>query len=366
MTYTIDFLKDNNLIIMEAKMGSHAYGTNLPTSDIDIRGVFIQPLNDILKYGYIDQITDKTNDVVFYELKRFLDLVKGNNPNILELLNIPKDCIIYKHDLYDILIENANNFITKKCRWTFAGYAIDQIKKASSYEKMINWEESQMKRMSVLDFCYVLNNMQSIEFKKWLYNINHLGEQTAHLSQFDIGLANIDHAHNLYAMYYSIGHHWGVVSDENKSNDVQLISIPKNSMPAGYLYFNKDAYSIHCKKYSEYQSWLINRNEDRFKMNKDHGKNYDSKNMSHCIRLLDMAIEIGECKGIIVRRPEEHRNLLLSIRHGEMEFEDLMELAENKIQILDRIFENSNLPESIDSEIVSSIGLEIRNKFYNL
>ena len=101
-------------------------------------------------------------------------------------------------------------------------------------------------------------------------------------------------------------------------------------------------------------------------MNKKHGKNYDSKNMSHCIRLLDTAIEIGSGKGIIVRRPENHRKLLLSIRHGEMEYDDLIQMAESKIELLDELFDKSDLPTSIDKKIIPSLELKIRKLRYNL
>jgi hypothetical protein len=41
-----------------------------------------------------------------------------------------------------------------------------------------------------------------------------------------------------------------------------------------------------------------------------------------------------------------------------------LEDAEKKIKELDSIFENSSLPETIDQELVHSILVEIRKKFY--
>lgn len=366
MHYTIKDLRKGNLIIFEAKMGSHAYGTNIPTSDIDLRGVFIQPLEDVLKYGYKDQVADKTNDIVFYELKRFLELVKKNNPNILELLNAPKDCIIHKDPIYDMIMDEARHFVTKKCRYTFAGYAIEQIRKARGYNKKINWEEAEMVRKNVLDFCYVLKDGGSITLNQWFkeYNEYHIDK----LFYQDIGLANIDHAHNLYAMYilpYRL-EKGGIVGDVEKANDVQLTSIPKGIPVEGYLTFNKDAYSTHCKRYKEYQTWLKERNEDRFKMNKDHGKNYDSKNMMHTFRLLKMAIEIAETGQINVRRSDEEREKLMKIRHGEYEYDNLIEEAEAMIAQLDDAFDKAMLPEKIYDEYVANLELKIREKWYKL
>ena len=81
---TIQDLKDRGLIIFECITGSNAYGTNLPTSDIDIKGVFIQPLEDILGFGYVEQVNDEKCDVTYYELRRFLELISTANPNLLE------------------------------------------------------------------------------------------------------------------------------------------------------------------------------------------------------------------------------------------------------------------------------------------
>jgi uncharacterized protein len=364
-TYTIQELRDKNLIIFETIVGSHAYGTSTVESDKDIRGVFVQPLNDIFKYGYVEQISDEKNDVVFYEVKRFIDLIIDNNPNILELLASPEDCVIYRNPIFKVLEENREKFLTKRVKYTFAGYAIEQIRKARGYNKKMNWEESQMKRKTVLDFCYILDKGRSILFKKWA----KIQEQENGYVENDFGLAAIDHARDLYAVYVNLYQEdgmWGIVSDEEKANDVKLTSIPKDSTFVAYLSFNKNGYSSHCKKYKEYQTWLKERNPHRVKMNKAHRKNYDSKNMCHCIRLLDMVIEMLDTGELIVRRPKEHIELLMSIRRGEMEYEDILKMAESKIASLDEKTEKSKLPEKIDHEAINKILLQMRKYYYKL
>ena len=372
MNYTLDQLKEKGLIIFSAKMGSHAYGTNIPTSDVDIRGIFIQPLEDILQYGYVEQVSDKLNDIVFYELKRFFQLLDKNNPNILELLAAPEDCVIYKDPLYDMIQAHTKDFITKKCRYTFAGYAIEQIRKARGYNKKMNWEETEMTRKTVLDFCYILDGGRTISLDEWLPEnsieeviVKYVHEKVRDLTQKDIGLAKIDHAHDIYAMYLSPeGTEWGIVS-KKEANDVQLWSIPKKSKFLGHLTFNKDAYSTHCKRYKEYQTWLKERNEDRYKMNKDHGKQYDSKNMLHVFRLLKMALEIAVGE-INVRRPANEIEKLLKIRHGEYEYDDLIEEAEGMIEALDDAFDKSPIPDEVRKGLAGEIELQIRKKRYDL
>lgn len=364
--YTIARLKQENLIVFEAVMGSFAYGTNLPESDVDIRGIFIQPIDDILGFGKIDQVADETNDIIYYEIGRFLDLLRANNPNILELLNVPEDCIKICHPIMNLIFERKNEFITKKCRWSFGGYAVEQIKKARGLNKKINWEESEMVRKTVLDFCYILEKGGSIPFKSWLASKKHLENGVeVNYTQEMYGLANIDHAHDVYAMYF-LGKNAiaGIVSNEETANDVQLASIPKGILHSAYLTFNKDGYSSHCKKFLEYQEWLKHRNVARVNMVKEHGKKYDGKNMNHSLRLLTMANEIAEGKGIIVRRNPEEIKKLISIRKGEYEYEDLLKEAENLISAMDIKFEQSNLPKEVKTDMVHD--LLVRMRKYNL
>jgi uncharacterized protein len=360
MTYTIQELRDKNIIIFESLAGSHAYGTSTPKSDKDIRGVFVQPIQDVLKHGFIDQVSDKTNDVIFYELGRFIDLLIKNNPNILEMLVMPNDCVIYRDPMFSILEACKPNFLTKRVRWTFAGYAIDQIKKARGYNKKMNWEESEMTRKGVLDFCYIINDAETIPLKEYLEEFNKYSIDQ--YTQEDFSLAKIDHAHDIYAMYLTPG---GIVKDVNKANDVQLTSIPKGVPLHEYLTFNKDAYSTHCKRYAEYQTWLKERNENRYKMNKEHGKNYDSKNMMHTYRLLLMAHELAKGE-LRVRRTEEEVEKLMKIRKGEYEYDDLLNEAEEMIATLDEAFEVSNLPEKVNKTYVYNVLLDLRKYYYNL
>jgi len=365
--YTIQYLKDEDLIIFEAIMGSHAYGTSLPTSDTDLRGVFVQPLEDILKHGYVEQVADDLNDIVYYELSRFLALVRTNNPTVLELLFAPEDCVQHDSTEWGSISYHASKFLTKTCRYSFAGYAIDQIKKAKGYNKKMNWEESQMTRKNVLDFCYVLQEGGSITLNEYFNRYYQSGTLDT-IDQRDFGLAKVDHAHDVYAMYQLHRRHEGsgIVSDPVTANDVQLTSIPKGLMVIGYLIFNKDAYSTHCKRYKEYQTWLKERNPDRVKMNKSHGKNYDSKNMMHTFRLLNVALEIPKIKFINVRRPDEEIKILMEIRRGEYEYDKLVKEAEAMIEELDKVYDECDLPKDIDQELLDDLLLKIRKQRYGI
>ena len=149
-----------------------------------------------------------------------------------------------------------------------------------------------------------------------------------------------------------------------ESNQLRLSSIPKGETPICVVTYNKDGYSQHCKDYLSYQEWLENKNEARWVDVKSHGQKIDGKNMMHCKRLMEMAKEIGEGKGIIVRRPNAEE--LISIRKGEVDLQTLIDSVEVEIKEVDRIFEESNLPEKVDEKFINKMIVEIRKQIYKL
>jgi len=377
--------------------GSHAYGTNIETSDMDFSGVFIQSLDDILGFGYKEQINDDSNDVVIYEIKRFLQLLSTNNPTVLELLNTPEDCILYKHPLFDEVINNRDKFITKQCANSFGGYGKMQIQKAKGQNKKQNWEKDKVTRKDVLDFVYVLDGPKSIPWKKW--NKDDESPDGKIYNEKFCGIVNVPNAKDVYAVYFDYhanycfnekipehrreeskkwrketGHSMGfgykglVKTGEGQnaaeSNALRLSSIPKGESPICNIFYNKDGYSEHCKDYKSYQDWLENRNEARWVDVQSHGQKIDGKNMMHSKRLMSMAREIAEGKGINVRRDDAE--YLISIRKGKVDLDTLINEVEKEIKEIDELFANSDLPNSVDKSIVNSMLIKIRRNFYDI
>lgn len=351
---TIEYLRKNNLIIFECISGSRSYGLESPHSDTDIKGVFIYPQEKLYGFDYEEQINNDTNDIVFYELKKFMELLLKNNPNILELLNVPAACIISRHTLMDLI--KPEIFLSKLCRQTFANYAFAQIKKAKGLNKKI-LNPIDQKRKTILDFCYVLHNQGSVSMETWLKQNNY---QQAHC-----GLVKIDHTRDTYSIYYdsSDRNYRGIVNKEI-SNDVVLSSVAKTARPVGYMQFNKDGYSVYCKEYKAYWDWVEKRNDLRYENTLSHGKNYDAKNMQHVFRLLHMADEIATEKKINTKRHD--RDFLLHIRSGAFEYNNLLKQAEEKLQLINQHFEESDLPEEPDYSQVEAILINIRKKYYNI
>ena len=371
--------------------GSHAYGTNVETSDTDYAGVFIQKIDDILGFNYTEQINDDKNDTVIYEIRRFLDLLSSNNPTVLELLNTPEDCIIYKDPIFDEILNNRDVFITKICAKSFGGYGKMQIQKAKGQNKKQNWEKDKVTRKDVLDFVYVIEGSKSIPWKKW--------NSDKGFEEKFCGVVNVPNAKDVYAVYYDglarnmfsedanetdrenlkrftkesgkpmgFGYKGLVKTGEGQnvaeSNALRLSSITKGEEPICNIIYNKDGYSEHCKDYKSYEDWLVNKNEARWVDVKTHGQKIDGKNMMHSKRLMSMAREIAEGKGINVRRNDAE--YLISIRRGEIDLQTLIDEVEKEIVEIDELFANSNLPDKVDKDFVNDLLIKIRKSIYNV
>lgn len=371
----------NSSIIFAARVGSHAYGTNVEGSDEDFKGVYLQSPEDILERGYMEQVTI-TKDEVYYELRRFVELCCTGNPTMLELLYSPEDCILYRHDVWDHLMVVRNKFLSKSCRYSFGGYAFSQIDKAEGLNKKMNWEKEDTQRKTVLDFCYVLdpdNEFKSLPFKKWL-------EREGFKQQY-CGLCAIDHFRYTYALFYDhgrdasdsevnllpvhstrtskalVGHGYkGVVQAEDTSNSISLSDIPKYAKRETVLYFNQDGYHTHCKRYNEYEGWLKNRNTQRYVDVSEHGQKIDGKNLLHCIRLIEVGIEIAETHTINVRRP--NADYLIEIRKGKHNLQEILMKARKDIERLDLAYIKSTLPDTVDRGEMLKLVTKIRKEHY--
>lgn len=348
---TIDSVKKKGWLIFEAITGSKAYGLDTERSDTDIRGVFVLPKEQFYSLEYVSQISNESNDIVYYELKRFVDLLAKNNPNIMEMLNLPGKCILYQHPVMNLV--KKESFLSKLCEQTFANYAYSQIKKAYGLEKKIMQPIGE-ERKTVLDFCYVHKNKTVLPLTDFL-SVNKMKQE-------NIGLSSITHLRDCYNMFHSTaGLYNGIVKKEN-ANDVSLSSIEKESQPVGLLYFNKDGYSMHCKSYKEYWDWVAKRNDERYNSTMEHGKKYDAKNMMHVFRLLQMAKEIALESKINVHRQD--RESLLSIKAGSFEYDDLVQKAERMKEDLPELFSKSDLPDKPDLKAINALLIKIRNDYY--
>lgn len=128
-----EFLKTNPLlgdnIILLGLGGSKAYGTNVPDSDTDIRGIAVRSAYDILSDTRFDQVMDNPTDTTIYSLEKVINLLTGCNPNVIEILGLRPQDYLYVNKYGKMLLDNKKLFLSKHAAKTFTGYATAQLKR---------------------------------------------------------------------------------------------------------------------------------------------------------------------------------------------------------------------------------------------
>lgn len=416
---TFEYLKNDGRLLYQYIAGSKLYHCNEPDSDTDTKGLFIATQDELYGLGFDkqfrdkhkdeftlfeSQIKDERNDNVVYELGKYMGMLLSSNANVLESLFVPEEMMLVKpHKCLEPLFENRDKFVTKACFWPFVEYAIEQIHKARGLNKKI--VNPVTERLTPFDFAYTFYNQGSTKIRNWLNNRG--------LEQKFCGLVHIPNMHDTYGVYYDWGAHFeangiktyedfkkreldydfayyfygfgnvdecedflgGKWFEENKevkhyrgmclenSTDMRGSSVSKGELPLCWMVYNESGYKDHCKKYKEYKDWEKFRNPKRYESNLD--KNYDSKNMYHCVRLIRMGKEIAEGKGIILdRREAGDRDFIMDVRHHKFEYDELMEIATREENELKEAMAKSTLPEKIDVNLVNDLLIDIRKKFY--
>jgi hypothetical protein len=406
---TIQDLRDRGWIAYEYVRGSHLYGLNTETSDKDIGGVFIIPQEYLmgLRSNYIEQVADETNDTVFYEFGRWIELLLKANPTALESLYAPENCVIGEiHPAVKYIIDNRDMFLSKECLKTLTGYAISQIGKARGLNKKI--VNPVTERKTILDFCYVAHKQGSTHIEKWLSRNG--------LKQRFCGLVPLPNMRDMYGVYYDFGTHiiceygidlrdnkqinelaekllnsndekdklfvqslekyleyesifetipsgyHGIISETSESNDVRLASVEKDKTPIVLMSYNKDGYIKHCKDYKDYKDWERKRNPIRYESNLN--QNYDGKNMCHCMRLTRMGKELAQGKGFNVVRTDD-KQYLLNIKAHKYEYDEIMAQTEKEKLEMDEAIKTTTLPDNIDTNKVNELLIKARQFMYN-
>jgi len=338
--------------ILKVVKGSQVYGTTVETSDTDYFSLFKHDVDTYLGNHYKDFI-ETTKDDTSMEVGKFIYLCTKGSPIQIETLYTPDKFIIHKDPCLDKLFKNRDIFITKQLRDSYTGFVKAQLHKAKNITKRLDWEQNEVPRKSVLDFCYIVTDKgtQLIEHwcKKRKLDINKLAVTK---------LNNTKEGHLLYKTNF------GSSIATDKSNNLRTISIPKHSddyEPLGVLLYNPDAYSSHCKKYKQYQDWLSKRNPERYQAIKKTGSIVDLKFFYHAVRLVNSCEEIFTDKTVYVDRRGRDAEYLLKIRQGLVDLESLNNYVEDKLNQIDLLYNNSDLPDSIDMDKVTQLVIKSRS-----
>lgn len=109
--------------------GSHAYGTNVKGSDLDVRGICLEKPNELIGLDNFEQVERKDPDAVIYGLRKIVQLLMNCNPNCIELLATRPEEIILIKQPGQLLRDNIELFLSQRAAYSFGGYATAQLRR---------------------------------------------------------------------------------------------------------------------------------------------------------------------------------------------------------------------------------------------
>ena len=128
-----DFLKINphlgTNIILLGLGGSHAYGTNVEGSDVDIRGIALNSKEEILGSANFEQVVNEDTDTTIYSIRKIISLLTSCNPNTIELLGLKPEHYLYLSQIGHELLDNKKLFLSRRAKYSFGGYAFAQLRR---------------------------------------------------------------------------------------------------------------------------------------------------------------------------------------------------------------------------------------------
>jgi len=292
-------------IVLLTYGGSHSYGTNIATSDVDIRGVAIEDVKEILGSRTFEQVINEETDTTIYGLNKFVSLLYQCNPNIIEMLGC-KDYIYVSH-LGKILLDNKNLFLSKKAAYSFGGYATAQLRRIQNAMYRDRMPEEMLNKHIAQSMNNAMNNFHRLEQK----------------IKVDFGIT--------------------VREEKNDCGESELVvDFDMKGFPVGKL-------SELCSELTAINRDYKNSIGKRNKKDDEHM----CKHMMHLIRLYHMGIEILKTGEINTYRESDH-DLLMDIRNGKymdengLATEEFFKMVDQLEAELKEAAANSKLPDVPD------------------
>ncbi len=309
-------------VILLGLAGSYAYGTNIETSGIDIRGIALNRKSDLIGLTQFDQYVDEDTDTVIYAFNKIVTLLLGCNPNTIELLGLKPEHYLYLNDSGRLLLDNRKLFLSKRAIQSFGGYADAQLRRLQNALARDTFPQSEKEQ-------HILNSVRNA-----MHDFNH---RYRHFENGSLELF-IDKA-------------------MNPELDTEI-------------FVNASMTHYPLRDYECMWNTMANVVRDYEKIGKRNKKKDDlhlNKHAMHLVRLFMMALDILEKGEIHTYREKEH-NLLMDIRSGKYQKEDgtfhesFYEMLTDFEKRLHYAAENTDLPEEPDMEKVQELVMTINER----
>lgn len=321
-----DFLRTNehlkDKIIFLTFGGSHAYGTAMPTSDIDIRGVAFNSKSDLIGMTNFEQVVETKTDTTVYGFNKLVGLLCNCNPNCIEFLGSKPEHYLLFNSVAQEMIDNKKMFLSKRAVNAFGGYATAQLHRLQ-------------------------NNLARHSYTQSEKEEHILGSITRAMMDFD----------NRYRAFEEGGIKLSIDKSEKEDLDTEI-----------FVDVNLKHYPL--RDYKSIWSDMNNVVKDYAKVNHRNNKKDDihlNKHAMHLVRLYLMCFDILEREEIITYR-EKDLEFLMSIRNGKYQKEDgtyvqdFFDMIADYDKRLNYAKDNTSLPKDPDFKKVQEFVMSVNER----
>lgn len=302
--------------------GSYSYGTNIRTSDIDIRGIALNQKSDLIGLTRFEQYVDEDTDTVIYGFNKVVGLLLSCNPNTIELLGLKPEHYLYLSDIGRLLLDNRRLFLSQRAIQSFGGYADAQLRRLQNALARDTFPQTEKER-------HIFNSVRNA-----MHDFNHR-----------------------YGRF------------ENGSLELYIDKAVNPELETE-IFVNASMTHYPLRDYCGMWNTMANVIRDYEKVGKRNKKKDDlhlNKHAMHLIRLFMMALDILEKGEINTYREKEH-GLLMDIRSGKYRKEDgafhgsFYEMLSDFEKKLHYAAEHTDLPEEPDMAKVQELVMAINER----
>lgn len=314
--------------LIKVKFGSHVYGTSLATSDIDIKGIYIPSVQDImlqrvtstLNFTTKDDPTKRNTqsdlDIEIFSLQKYLDLLIEGQTIALDILFTPPDFhLCQPHPIWIEIQKNKHRFLhsgttafAKYCRLQAAKYGMKGT------------------RMAAI--------RQTLELFSTFSPLKKLSEYRDEIDELIRNYQQSVQDSSLIALIECF--------DKNRQVNEHFLQVCNRKLSLNIS--AKQAIQILKRIYGEYgqRAKLAEKNEG-----------IDWKALMHAARVLFQGKELLNSGHITFPRPE--RDLLLKIRQGDIKYQYVAQMIENGLKELNEAALASPLSKEADRDYADNL-----------